>query len=207
MFARILLAFPILIISLVSSVCFAGSLWDRRDPSKVFLFYDTQARHTGDLLTILINENTEVENKDNRSLDKETESNGAFDFTSSTSGDFGSSAANANLDSKLTSNRKFDGKSEFKSDRDFSDRVTVTVLDVLPNGNLVVGGKRHIDVEGDHRTLVVSGIVRLIDISADNTIQSRYVANLEIAFEGKGVETRFTKHGWLGRVANKIWPF
>jgi flagellar basal body L-ring protein FlgH len=62
-------------------------------------------------------------------------------------------------------------------------------------------------VAGDLRCLVLSGIVRWQDISADNSIQSRYVSNLEMHYEEKGVEPHFTSQGWLGKATNWLWPF
>lgn len=187
--------------------CPAQSLWEHRSPDKVFLFYDVQARHVGDLLTIVIQEQTDVENQDSRELEKSSDTSATFDFSGSTGGDFGTSSANAELDTALNSDRQFDGSSRFSSDRQFSDRVTVTVLDVLPNGNLIVGGRRRVVVEGELRTLVVSGIVRPVDVRPDNSVLSRFVANLELAYEGAGVEPRFVNQGWLGRIGNKLWPF
>jgi len=107
----------------------------------------------------------------------------------------------------LDSERDFSGNSAFASERQFSDRITVAVMDVLPNGNLVIGGRRRVAVEGDNRILVISGLVRLVDVRPDNTIQSRYIDQLDISYEGKGVESRFVNQGWLGRVTNRIWPF
>ncbi|MEZ6113925.1 MAG: flagellar basal body L-ring protein FlgH [Pirellulaceae bacterium] len=182
---------------------FAQSLWDNRQPSKAFLFQDTQARHVGDLITVLVSENTDVANSEQRSLSKSTDANNTFEFNYGGNGGSGGISQDFNADSQ----RNFDGSASFSSARDFTDRITVTVLDVLPNGNLLVGGKRKVMIEGDARMLVVSGIVRPWDVRADNTIQSRYVANFEIAYQGAGVEPAFTKQSWLGRITNTLWPF
>ena len=193
--------------TLLPSVCSAQSLWQRRDPSKVFLFYDTEARFVGDLITILIQENTGVDNKEDRNLKKDTESKGMFDYKGSTNSPSGSASADASLNSTLTSNRKFDGSTKFTSDRRFTDRVTVLVLDIQPNGNLVIGGKRQVIVAGDVRTLVVSGVVRPIDIKPDNSVASQFIANFHMDYEGVGVEPAFVNQGLLGRLGNRLWPF
>lgn len=85
--------------------------------------------------------------------------------------------------------------------------MTVTVMDKLPNGNLVIGGKRRQVVSGEVRTLVVSGIVRPIDITPDNTILSQYVGDFHIDYVGKGPESEFANQGWLGKLLNVISPF
>jgi flagellar L-ring protein precursor FlgH len=199
---------PVLLLAtwIPQSLC-AQSLWDRRDPERAFLFYDTQARHVGDLLTVVINENTDVDNKDQRSLGKETDTRASFNLLHSAAGVFGNSTGKLTESSNTTSNRTFDGKAEFSSERMFLDRFTVTVTDVLPNGNLAVSGRRHVNVGGDRRCLILSGIVRYEDVSPDNTVSSRLISNLQLFYEEKGVETRFTGQGWLGRVTNWLWPF
>ncbi|MFP6762639.1 MAG: flagellar basal body L-ring protein FlgH [Planctomycetaceae bacterium] len=185
----------------------APSLWDRRKPSKIFLFHDTQARQVGDLLTILISESTDVDNSESRALEKESDDRGLLDVTTSTSGDLGASAANLKGEGQSTSKRGFDGSAKFSSARQFTDSVAVTVLEVLPNGNLRIGGQRRIQVAGDQRILCVTGVVRPIDVRADNSIASRSVASLKVSYDGNGVESRFTNQGWLSRISNRIWPF
>jgi len=172
-----------------------------------FLFFDTQARRVGDLLTIIVNENTDVANEDARSLNKDTKANSKLDLSFAAAGIFGNSNGTLTNDDGAESDREFAGDSSFSSAREFSDRVTVAVLDVLPNGNLVVGGRRRVIVENDARSLVVSGVVRSRDISADNTVPSRYVSQFEMYYEGQGVESKFVNQGWLGRAVNWVWPF
>jgi flagellar L-ring protein FlgH len=178
------------------------SLWDRRDQRKAFLFRDLKARSIGDILTIAITENSDVENSDSRGLSKQSSSsaNGGFGYSGVSSG---SAAAEINSDSQ----RDFSGDVNFSSARQFQDRFSVTVIDILPNGNLVVSGSRNVLVEGDEKTLTVTGIVRGDDILSDNSVRSSSVANLDINLTGKGTEQDFVKQGWLGRKVNKLWPF
>ena len=190
-----------------TEVAHAEALWKRHQPEQGLLFYDTQARRVGDLLTVVVREDSNVRNQDNRGLGKKTSAKGLFKFGAKSDGGFSTQASEGELDSELQSNRSFDGKSSFRSQRAFNDRVTVTVIDVLPNGNLVFRGCRKILIEGDQRTLVVTGIVRPFDVAADNTVNSRLVADLHMNYEGHGGEEGFIRQGWLGRTANKVWPF
>ena len=180
----------------------AQSLWQQRDQRKAFLFHDLKARCIGDILTIAISEDTDVANSDTRGMSKQTGSSAqaGFAYSGTTSGD---AAAQFNVDSQ----REFDGDVNFSSDRQFQDRFSVTVVDVLPNGNLVVTGVRDVMVEGDKKRLSVSGVVRGEDIRADNSVLSSNVAELRILYQGKGPESTFTNQGWLGRRINKFWPF
>lgn len=171
------------------------------------LFSDTTARNVGDLLTIIINEATDVENKDKRSLTKETDASSNLGLSHSVSGIYGSSAGALAEKFGVDSKRDFGGNSAFSSERAFSDRITVTVTGVLPNGNLVVSGRRQVNIEGDARGLVVSGIVRPSDIRPDNTISSQSVSRFDMRYEGRGAESKFINQGWMGRAANLLWPF
>jgi flagellar L-ring protein precursor FlgH len=62
-------------------------------------------------------------------------------------------------------------------------------------------------VQDEERMMVISGIVRPIDIAENNLVQSQYVGNLSVSYVGKGTESRYLKPGWLGRFMNVVWPF
>ncbi len=118
----------------------------------------------------------------------------------------GGLTANANS----SANRDFQGNTRYKSERDFSDRFTVSVIDRLPNGNLLIRGKRMVSMEGDGRELVLTGMVRAVDISGLNQISSKDIADLEIRYEtdpNEGTEKHFFNQGWLGRKFNRWWPY
>lgn len=193
--------------SAVSTTAQAESLWARRSSNHAYLFQDTRARRVGDLLTIVVAEDVSVNNSEDRALDKSTEADANLDFESATGGGFGAQGATGMMDFGSSSSRSFGGEATYRSARAFSGRISVTVMDVLPNGNLVISGQRKINVAGDERTLVVSGIVRANDIGPDNTINSRFIADMRMHYVGQGVEQKFTNQGWLGRVVNVVWPF
>ncbi|MBX3436460.1 MAG: flagellar basal body L-ring protein FlgH [Planctomycetaceae bacterium] len=182
-------------------------LWQRRNPERAYLLSDTLAREVGDLLTLIISEDANVDQRDARALSKSAARSGGFDITGVAGGDLGSGAGNAALEAAASTGRDFDGSSSFRSARQFSDRVTLTVMDVLPNGNLVVSGRRMINVDRDQRELIVSGVVRPNDLNPDNTVHSRYVSELRVNYVGEGTDTKYTKPGWLIRIANRFSPF
>ncbi len=185
----------------------AQSLFERRSVNQIDQYRDYAARHRGDLLFIVINESTDVENRDERSLDKEGNSSFSGQFDYGIGGALGGSAGDASLGSSADSQRRFRGDTEFRSERQFSDKFTVTVVDVLPNGNLVVSGKRLISVQGDVRELQLSGIVRQYDVLPNNVVPSHLVANLKIQLDAQGAEQAFSNQGWLSRKFNRFWPF
>ncbi|MEZ6061519.1 MAG: flagellar basal body L-ring protein FlgH [Planctomycetaceae bacterium] len=190
-----------------SMECRADSLWEQRNPQRAYLFHDSRARRVGDLLTIVVSESTEVDNREDKALTKATSASGVFDIASSTGGDLGTSSANGSLNLNKDTDRKFSGEASYSNSRAITDRMTVMVVGVMPNGNLLLSGHRRIIIEGEARTLRVTGAVRAIDIGPDNTVASQYIANMQTAYESDGAERRFTRQGWLGRGINKIWPF
>jgi flagellar L-ring protein precursor FlgH len=192
---------------LPSSTAQAQTLFERRSPKQIDQYRNYAARRRGDLLSVIISESTDVENRDERSLDKTANANVAAGFGYGLGGGLGGATGNATMDQSSSSNRGFTGDSEFRSERQFLDRFTVTVVDVQPNGNLLISGERNISVQGDARTLRLSGIVRQVDLLPNNSISSRLVANLDIRLIGKGPEQKFNKQGPLGRKLNRYWPF
>ena len=183
---------------------YAQSLWQQRHDDFAHLFVDTRAHSVGDLLTIVIDESTDVLKRDQRALDKSSDGSFSFDFAGASSGTAGSSA---NVNMAGDSSRRFDGNSQYRVAQAFSDQIAVAVTGVLPNGYLTVKGTRRRTVSSEQRALVVTGVVRPIDIMPNNTIRSQFVANLDIHYQGFGVETRFTNQGWAARALNRVWPF
>jgi len=201
-------AFTITILAIATCTTVqAESLWKKRCPEQSHLFRDSKARRVGDLLTVLVAQDTDVNSREDRGMGKSSQASGAFSLDTEAGGGFGTQASNAALDFSKSSNRKFDGNSSFRSNQAFTDRMTIAVMDVLPNGNMVVSGQRRIRVAGDERTLVLSGMIRAIDIGPDNTISSRHISELRLLYESAGPNQRFTRQGWFGRATNRIWPF
>ncbi len=186
----------------------ADSLWSRRERKAAFLFEDNRGRQVGDVLTVAINEVSNVGNNDKRTLDKTTSFNHLFNFKGdSSAGKSVSRSGSADLNLSGSSERTLKGNAQYSSARTITDFVTANVIDVLPNGNLVIEGYRTRLVAGEERTLRVSGVVRPMDIGAQNTVQSQFIANFQVGYVGHGPDTTFTRYGWFGRAMNFIWPF
>jgi flagellar L-ring protein precursor FlgH len=179
----------------------AESIWAKRHKDMGDLYADDVARNIGDVLTIVINESSKVDNKAKRDLKKETDRSIVFNGELGNYvdlGDFGMSASSAN---------ELKGKADYKDERSFTDSITVVVIDILPNGNLIVMGTRDRDIAGDIQTIEVSGVVRPSDVAFGNTIRSDRVANFRIVTKNGGIEAPFNRPGWFGRLLDIIWPF
>lgn len=183
------------------------SLWQKRTAQNGYLFYDSKARNVGDLLTVIVSQSTGVANTESREMNKETSITDAFKLSGSSSGGFGGQGAATAMNFSNGSSREFDGGASYSAAQEFNDRLTFTVMDVLPNGNLVISGSRRVSIAGEERTLMMTGIVRGIDIGPDNTIASRFIADQRTYYEAAGASQKFARQNWLGRVTNRVWPF
>ncbi|MCX7991914.1 MAG: flagellar basal body L-ring protein FlgH, partial [Proteobacteria bacterium] len=85
--------------------------------------------------------------------------------------------------------------------------ISAKVIEVLPNGNLVLESRKEIVINRENQILVLRGIVRPEDIQLDNTILSTKIADSKIYLVGEGVIGDKQGQGWLVRIIDKIWPF
>jgi len=198
---------PVFLLGTILNPASADSLWQRRDPRRAFLVEDSRARRPGDLLTILIAQTTEVDNREDRDMDKSTNASGVFNLATATGGDLGASDAEASLQASKATTRGFNGEASYRNSQEFLDRMTVRVIHVDEVGNLSIEGHRHTEVSGEVKVLNISGVVRAIDIGPDNTINSRFISDLHMHYDAAGTDQKFTRQGWLSRRMNKVWPF
>ena len=179
----------------------AGSIWAKRGKNMRALYADDVAHQIGDILTIKITEDSKVDNKAKRDLKKETDRSNTFN------GEIGNFADIGEFDLTAKSGNELKSKADYKDERSFEDLITVVVVDVLPNYNLVIMGTRSRNIAGDIQTIEVSGIVRPSDIAFDNTVKSEQVADFRIVTKNTGIAAPFTRPGCLGRIFDIIWPF
>lgn len=207
-----LLATFCLAAALVAGDVLGGSLWSRGNSRTRSLVSDDVASEVGDILTIIIAEKSVISNKTSRSNENKTSRDIAVEGGTADLGDLTGGVGKHVFDFpqarfKSATAAKFDGKADYGTNRTMQDMMTVSVEDVLPNGNLVVIGSRIREVDGDKQTMQVSGIVRPSDIQFDNTVESDRVAEFHIVHKTKGQDSTYVQHGWLTRFVNIINPF
>jgi len=199
---KTVLVLSLAVFVITSTACSqAGSIWAKRDKNMKAIYADDVARQIGDVLTIKISEDSKVDNKAKRDMQKETDRSSAFN------GKMGNFADLGEFGMAAESNNELKSKADYKDERKFEDSITVVVVDILPNRNLIVMGTRNRDIGADIQTIEVSGIVRPSDVAFDNTVRSEQVADFRIVSKNGGVSSPFTKPGWLGRIFDIIWPF
>ena len=193
------------------SVGRADSLWERRDPRYAFLFQDNRARSIGDTLIVTISETTVTNEQDARNLNRTTSGSGQvtlFDrIRTPQNNDAGTPGQTLVQAPTQQTAMQFAGTSQNTTNRVFTDRLAVTVVDVLPNGNLVVEGYRSRVVSGEERVLRITGVVRPADVQVGNVVPSGSIANFRISYLGRGPATRTTKQGFLTRINSAIRLF
>lgn len=166
------------------------------------LFEDRRARNVGDTLIISINEKTSASKKSNSNANR----SGSSSFSvPSIFGLPGKSLQGSDL--SANSSTSFDGKGESASNNDFTGVITVTVTEVLPNGNMVVSGEKQIGLNQGSEFVRFSGVVNPNNIVAGNTVSSTQVANAKIEYRATGYIDSAQVMGWLSRFFLTFLPF
>ncbi len=107
----------------------------------------------------------------------------------------------------LGSNQKFDGKGEYERTDRFSAKVTAEIIDVKPNGTLVLEARKHIKKDEEEQTLVLSGKCRLEDVTSNNTILSSQLADLTLVSKNDGQLKDSGTKGWIPRILETLFAF
>jgi flagellar L-ring protein precursor FlgH len=173
--------------------------------TSLLLFEDIKARRIGDMITVVLQEQTDAEKSADTGTNKSTSTEIVDPII------FGNSPThngNPMFRNSLESEHAFDGTGESSQSNSLSGSVTVSVVEVLANGNLRVQGEKWISINQGEEYIRLRGIVRPSDINADNTISSTRVADAQIQYSGNGLLNETNSMGWLARFFNGPWmPF
>jgi flagellar L-ring protein precursor FlgH len=177
-----------------------GAIWQAGQGRP--LFEDRRARYVGDTITIKITESTTATAKSNRKLDKTNTISAAV---TSLLGLPGKSLLGLNLDAE--SANAFNGKGEAANNNAFSGNITVTVIDVLPNGNLLVSGEKQLGIGNELEFVRISGVVNPSFVDAFNIVESSKVADARIEYKSSGMLSEGQVLGWMARFFLNVLPF
>ncbi len=169
-----------------------------------YLFEEPVARNVGDTLLIAIEEKLSASNKSNTGTSRSS----SFSTGGSGSMPYLSGALEKFLSASLSGSgsNTSSGKGETSNSNTFTGTLAVTVVDVLPNGNLVVGGEKRVNVNGEINNLRLTGVVNPREIKAGNTISSTKVADARIEQVGEGVIADSLSMAWLARFFLSVLP-
>lgn len=180
-----------------------GSIY--RSGAGLVLFEDVKARHVGDVLTILLTESTDAQKKASTNVKKDSSTTIANPTLFGRPLSVGGAPVGA---FGLNSENAFSGGGGSTQSNKLQGSVSVQVVQVLANGNLVVRGDKNLTLNQGSETVSIEGIVRPADILPGNTVTSDRVAQARIIYGGKGAVADSNGMGWLSRFfISRLWPF
>ncbi len=169
------------------------------------LFSDLKARRVGDLLTITLNEVTAATKS---AITKTTKTTAVANTAPTVFGQSLTLHGAPLLSNTLNGADSFDGEGSSTQGNSLAGSLTVTVVAVQPNGNLVVQGDKTLKLNQGDEFVHISGVIRTADIATNNTVTSDKLADAKISYSGKGVVDSSNRMGWLARFFNSAFsPF
>lgn len=175
-----------------------GSLY--AEGQQISLFQDRRAYRIGDVLTVILEEDTRSSKESDSSIDKST--------TASIDAPTLGNLSLSELTAALNSTRSFSGEAAASQRNSLSGSITVTVSKRHPNGILEIQGEKWLKLNQGDEFVRLRGLVRVDDIDDSNRVRSERIANAQITYAGRGVQADAHEPGWLTRFLNGRWmPF
>lgn len=195
-----------LLLTFLALPLLADTLWQQGHSRPMVA--DKRAAAVGDIVSIVVQENSTASKDNSTKTAKSTgidASISTFLYSPAASGLLTHKGQMPAL--KTQAKQDFDGGGKINNSERILARIAVQVVDVLPNKNLVIEGRRITSFSGETQEIILRGIVRPADISPANTVFSYNVADAAIRFVSKGTVSDNQKKGWFTRVWEKITPF
>jgi flagellar L-ring protein FlgH len=183
-----------------------GSLWSSDSNS---MFADHKARHVGDIVTVTIAESASASKEATTSAnDTSNYQAGIPNFLGLETKDFvaNTGITLANL-VNASGSSSFEGSGKTVRKGDLTASLTTQVIGRYPNGNFKIRGGKEVMVNDEVQIIYLTGIIRPVDITAANTIDSSKVLNARISYTGRGVISDKQHQGWMTRILDNVWPF
>ncbi len=165
------------------------------------LFEDHTARRVGDILTVNLLERT---NSIKRASNRDSK-NDTISATMPTLFGLGALLLGGDMSTSLSTEKEFEGEGDVLQNNLLSGLISVTVVELLPNGNLKIRGEKRVTLNQGDEFIRLSGIVRPVDIKPTNIIDSEKIADATFMYTGEGSLNDANTHGWLSRVLNSPW--
>lgn len=168
------------------------------------LYSDVTARRVGDIITVTLSENTNASKSAGTSSSRDT----TAELEPITG--LGGQAINLggqSIQLGVSASNEFEGDAATNQSNSLSGNISVTVVDVLPNDNVVIRGEKWLTLNHGDEYIRLTGIIRLSDISPENEIVSTKIANARIQYSGTGSFARSQEKGWLAKFfSSPLWP-
>ncbi len=173
-----------------------GSLFNQRLAND--LYDDAKPRNIGDIITVTLNESTKAAKSADADLMKKNDAS----MDPLTVGGQEMRIGNYNFSYALKNGNKFTGSAAANQSNSISGSISVEVIDVLANGNLVIRGEKWLTLNAGDEYIRLSGTIRPDDIDFDNTIASNRISNARIQYSGTGTNQDMQEPGFLARFFN-----
>ena len=171
------------------------------------LFEDRRARNVGDILTVVLNETTAAAKGSSLSAARKATAANKFDVTAGVGAPFGQFAGiRAASNYEGSADLKSEGAGSSAANNTFAGTITVTVVEILSNGNLVVAGEKQVAISNEEEIIRFGGIVNPNTL-VFNRVNSQEVADARIEYRGRGVTDDTQGVGWFARLLFKFSPF
>lgn len=202
-----------------------GSIFQGQTSSGSYLFFDSKARRVGDLITVMIVEQTQAQGDASTELESERIMAGTMSsdigiqalimkparkilrllgFAGAGRTDIAEGSDVNVITSKMQND--FTGEGQTKRSGSFSGVITCRVIGVQPGGILHIKGRRWVVINHDAQFLSIEGLVRPEDLSIRNTVASNFIAEMNLSYDGLGVIDDKQRPGWLARVFDWVYP-
>ena len=183
-----------------------GSIWQA---STIALTEDGKARRIGDIVTIIVTETASASKQAATATGRSSKISAGIPnlLGLEESKIITSNFADLSKLLNASASSSFDGSGSTSRKETLTATISAKVIDLLPNGNLKIEGRRNVKVNYEDQIVTVKGTIRQRDITAENTINSIYVADAQISYSGEGIISDRQKPGWLMNVLDKLWPF
>ena len=158
----------------------------------------------GDIITVLLDESTQAARTSNTDLSREAKNTGLPTGLNTEIGKISPFLQGIDLSSSGQTSK---GKGVADQKATLKGSLAVTVVEVLANGNLMVRGEKKLGLAEGTEVIQVSGVIRPEDVGPNSTVQSRRLANAQIAYRGSGDLANATRAGWGTTLMHKFWPF
>jgi len=178
-----------------------GSIYQPEN-ARLSLYDDRRAFFVGDTIAIVIEEKTSASKKSSGNANRA----GTTSLAVPTISGFPMKGLQG-VDIEGTSSQKFSGGGDASSNNLFSGNLAVTVIEVYPNGNLLVSGEKQVTINQGTEFIRFSGVVNPVNVTSTNTVSSTRVADARIEYRGNGYIDEAQTMGWLSRVFMTIFPF
>lgn len=190
-----------------------GAIFDARN--NISLFEDYRARRVGDILTVKLEEQTDAKKETETKINKSNSNSIDNPTLFGTTPQFNlpgqlplASTKDNNLAFGLGSNSNFKGQGDSDQKNELTGNISVSVVEVLPNGNMVIRGERVVTINQGNEYIRLSGMISPRDIEADNSISSIRIADAQISYVGDGPTNDANVMGWLSRFfVSALMPF